>query len=366
MRAEKRFKQMPLPLPDQAAQAEDLAVAELEVDAVEDAAGQRIGWQRNATAVAGCLGGKEFESDSRPVISRTASPSDSSLVSATAISSPLRSTATRLQKCTTSSQRCEMKRTILPSRRRRSTKAASHSTSAPPSAEVASSSSRTRGLAFDRADDFEHLLPAEGQVADARARRDVERVAGEDSEAMARVRARSMLRHGVTGERVSRRFCSTVSSRTRVSSWKTLAMPSVKACMGTARRERPAIEAQHAAVGRDDPADDLDQRRLAGTILADQAEDRAGHSLEAHGFERLRRAVGLVDFREAQHGGSLVPYRRLTPADAGDYRARDRRRAETLRPARRFSFGQSLRDGVIHGEAEIGARNVGVGVERRR
>ena len=32
---------------------------------------------------------------------------------------------------------------------------------------------------------------------------------------------------------------------------------------------------QRAAVGRDGAADDLDQRGLAGAVLADQAEDRA-------------------------------------------------------------------------------------------
>ena len=54
-----------------------------------------------------------------------------------------------------------------------------------------------------------------------------------------------------------------------------------------------AAEEDLAPVGADDPGDDLDQRRLAGAVLADQRMDPAPGDLERHIGQGLRRAVGL-------------------------------------------------------------------------
>ena len=50
--------------------------------------------------------------------------------------------------------------------------------------------------------------------------------------------------------------------------------------VGVARGDRLAVERDASAIGNDGAADDLDQRRFAGAVLADEAEDRSGRRLE--------------------------------------------------------------------------------------
>src|SRR5262249_42514179 len=59
--------------------------------------------------------------------------------------------------------------------------------------------------------------------------------------------------------------------------------------------ERPAVAAHHAG-------DDLDQRRLAGAVLADQLVPRAAPHRQLRARQHLARAVPLVELRADHHG----------------------------------------------------------------
>ena len=50
-----------------------------------------------------------------------------------------------------------------------------------------------------------------------------------------------------------------------------------------------------AAVGGEDAGEDLDQRRLAGAVVAEQAEHLARAQIEAHVLDRMDAAEGLDD-----------------------------------------------------------------------
>ena len=68
------------------------------------------------------------------------------------------------------------------------------------------------------------------------------------------------------------------------------------------RRPRaPSIE-QPAAVGRVDAAEDLDERRLAGAVLADERVGLAGVEIDRDVVERVDRAEGLRRVLERQDG----------------------------------------------------------------
>ena len=88
-------------------------------------------------------------------------------------------------------------------------------------------------------------------------------------------------------------FSATVRFGTSVSSWWTKASPRRVASSGPWRRTgSPSID-DLALVGLDDAGEDLDQRALAGAVLAEQADDRAGHD----------HAVGMVE-RDARRGSA--------------------------------------------------------------
>ena len=104
-------------------------------------------------------------------------------------------------------------------------------------------------------------------------------------------------------------------------------------------RDRPALEAELARVVAVDAADALDQRGLAGAVVADQRGDLAGVDGEVDVAQHLDRAEALVDPAQleqrrrgvsdrghvgAPHGGTM-----LQPAD------RDAGAAPTGRAARR-------------------------------
>ena len=77
------------------------------------------------------------------------------------------------------------------------------------------------------------------------------------------------------------------------------------------RREGPAGEA-HAAVvaaGRDGAGEDLDQRRLAGAVLAEQRHDLAGGDREARPVERAHAGEAL-----GQRLGDAAPRSAARPA----------------------------------------------------
>ena len=74
---------------------------------------------------------------------------------------------------------------------------------------------------------------------------------------------------------------------------------------GPADLRRLAVEADRSRVGLMDAGQDLDQRALAGAVLADQAVDLAGQQLQRDVVERLRRPESLRD--AAQLGARRAP-----------------------------------------------------------
>ena len=64
---------------------------------------------------------------------------------------------------------------------------------------------------------------------------------------------------------------------------------------GTRDRHGLPLEAETALVGRMDAGDHLDQRRLAGAVVADEGDDLAGTNLEVDVLQRLDRAEALAD-----------------------------------------------------------------------
>ena len=61
-----------------------------------------------------------------------------------------------------------------------------------------------------------------------------------------------------------------------------------------------AVDADAALVGRVHAGDDLDQRRLAGAVLAQQRMHLAGPHVEAYGLERLHAGKGFADVGELE------------------------------------------------------------------
>ena len=95
-------------------------------------------------------------------------------------------------------------------------------------------------------------------------------------------------------------FSATVSVGASWNSWKMMAHAEV------ARRDRGelvvalAVDLDLARVGRVVAGDDLDERRLAGAVLAEQGEDRAAGGVEVHPVEDLDAAERLADPVRAQ------------------------------------------------------------------
>src|ERR1700738_2834554 len=56
--------------------------------------------------------------------------------------------------------------------------------------------------------------------------------------------------------------------------------PERRGLVGAGERGRPAVEGELARVRRVDTGDDLDERRLAGSVVAHKPDDLAGGDLE--------------------------------------------------------------------------------------
>ena len=75
------------------------------------------------------------------------------------------------------------------------------------------------------------------------------------------------------------------------------------ACLaGRARRVGPALVDDLAAVGHVDAGQDLHERGLAGTVLADQRVDLAGQDVHAHVGEGMDAREALLDGAHLQDG----------------------------------------------------------------
>ena len=71
--------------------------------------------------------------------------------------------------------------------------------------------------------------------------------------------------------------------------------PRLDRVFGAGQRQRFAVEEDLAFVGSVETRDDLDQRRLAGAVVAEQGERLPGAHLEAHVTKSLNVPEGLAD-----------------------------------------------------------------------
>ena len=87
-------------------------------------------------------------------------------------------------------------------------------------------------------------------------------------------------------------------------SWNTTAIPSSPIPARTTPRDRAAVKGELALVWAVHPADDLDERRLARAVFAEQRVHLTGSDLEVRVDERSGRpeALGHVGEREAVAG----------------------------------------------------------------
>ncbi len=77
--------------------------------------------------------------------------------------------------------------------------------------------------------------------------------------------------------------------------WYTVAMPLPSASLGESNFDRLAVDEQLALGLLVQTGDDLDQRRLAGTVVAEDAGHLAGMHPQRDVLERGDVAVGLAD-----------------------------------------------------------------------
>ena len=121
-------------------------------------------------------------------------------------------------------------------------------------------------------------------------------------------------------------FSATVRFGNSDRSWKITWMPSAFALRRVERQHRRAVDLDLAGARRMHAGDDLDQRRLAGAVLADEAVHLAAANLDRR-RQRLHAAVALGDAREARNGG-IVGH-----AQSSRVRGRPRPPGDFARPA---------------------------------
>ena len=76
--------------------------------------------------------------------------------------------------------------------------------------------------------------------------------------------------------------------------------------LGRARRDLFAAQADDTGIAREHAGDDLDQRRFAGAVLAEQRMDLAGAKREVDLLQRAHRTEALADPAHLQQGRSRI------------------------------------------------------------
>ena len=164
--AEQRLEKLALAVPLQAADAEHLALAQVEADARRAAAAGEVPdlqRDRGSVAVGDPLGIEPVEVAGRSSAA-TISSSVTARASCAATVAPLRKMVSRSATPRTSAMRCEMKMTSRPSAASSRVSPSSHSASRAGSAEVASSRIRTRGVLGEALGDLDDLPLGERQA----------------------------------------------------------------------------------------------------------------------------------------------------------------------------------------------------------
>ena len=137
----------------------------------------------------------------------------------------------------------------------------------------------SRAFERQRLGDLDQLPLGERQVGDRRVGPEVD--AEPLEQRLDRRRAASCgrsARNGPpqSGSRPMNTLAATSRLSNRLSSWWTKAMPAAIASATVSDGALDAVDADRARARRDDAAQDLHQRRLAGAVLADQPEPRRG------------------------------------------------------------------------------------------
>ena len=106
-------------------------------------------------------------------------------------------------------------------------------------------------------------------------------------------------------------------------------MPRASASRGPGERQPPPSPRELAAVGRDDAGQDLEERRLAGAVLADERVASPAATAEADAAQRADGAERLPDVVELEPWhASMLPDRR----DAREARHADHWRLPAPKP----------------------------------
>ena len=129
------------------------------------------------------------------------------------------------------------------------------------------------------------------------------------------------------GSRSSSRFSATVIQGSSVSSWNTVQAPRSCAACGPESETALPVDADDAGIRPHPTAEDFDECRFAGTVLADEGMDLAGGGGEGRGRKRRDTAVGFADLdrfdsRSTSHSGFRqvdveLPVRAGAAADRG-------------------------------------------------
>ena len=145
--------------------------------------------------------------------------------------------------------------------------------------------------------DLDHLLVSARELSNLAVRdRDRSQAHGRWS-APSRASPRRLRKPPLLISRPRKRFCSTVSSGTRLNSWNTGLMPIVRALCGIRCETGRAAVFEGSGIRRKRAGDNIDQGRLAGAVLAKKNVHLAALYIEIDAVERNDARKPLGDTR---------------------------------------------------------------------
>ena len=158
------------------------------------------------------------------------------------------------------------------------------------------------GIALNGAHDLQHLPPAERQIAEDRARIDVQAMARKN---LFRRLPRTGARDAAPGanRRGGEQEVALDAQLTHQGQFLEHARDALAdRVIGVAQSELLAVESDGSVIRNNRAADDLDQGRFAGAVFSSEAKDGSARRLKRDRFQRAGRAEGLFDPRQGQHG----------------------------------------------------------------
>ena len=161
------------------------------------------------------------------------------------------------------------------------------------------------GVAVERLEDLDPLLPADRQVADLDVGVDLEPepLAELDDPALAPPSGRGRPGCAIVSS-PRRMFSATVRTGTSMKCWWTMLIPRLIASVGLAIRTAVPSMQDLALVRPGQAVEDVHQRRLAGAVLAEQGVDLAGPDVEVDVVVGDDARVALGDARASRAPGA--------------------------------------------------------------